>query len=44
MHNRHVFLLGEKQAAGRKEHRVFLPPPKVEPARDVFAEAMLEES
>jgi protein TonB len=44
MHNQHVFLLGETQAADRNRQRVFLPPPKVEPARDLFAEAMLEES
>jgi protein TonB len=43
MHNQHVFLLGETQAADRNKKRVSLPPPEIEPARDVFAEALLEE-
>jgi len=44
MHNQHVFFLGETQAAGREKRHVILPPPKVEPARDIFAVAVLEES
>ncbi len=44
MHNQHVFLLGETHAAGREKQLVILPPPKVQPARDVFAVAVLEES
>jgi periplasmic protein TonB len=44
MNNQHVFFLGETQAAGREKQHVILPPPEVEPARDVFAVAVLEES
>jgi len=44
MHNQHVFLLGETQAAGREKQHVILPPPNVQPARDGFAVAVLEES
>jgi len=44
MQNQHVFFLGESQAAGREKQHVILPPPKVEPIRDVFAAAVLEES
>jgi protein TonB len=44
MCNPHVFLLGETQAAGLEKQHVILPPQKVEPARGVFAEAMLEDA
>jgi periplasmic protein TonB len=42
MHNQHVFFLGEIQTAVREKQQVILPPPTLEPARGVFAEAMLE--
>jgi periplasmic protein TonB len=44
MHNQHVLFLGETQTAGREKQHVILPPPKGEPARDAFAEAMLEDT
>ena len=44
MHNQHVFFLEETQAAGREKQHLILPPPRVERARDVFAETMLEKS
>lgn len=43
MHNQHVFLLGETQASGQEKQHLILPPPKVDPARDVFPVAVLEE-
>jgi len=44
MNNQHVLFLGQTQAVGREKQNVILPPPEVEPARDVFAEAMLEDT
>jgi periplasmic protein TonB len=44
MLNQHVFFLGETQGAGPEKQHVILPPPKFEPARDVFAEAMLDDT
>jgi len=42
MNNQHVLFLGQRHAAIREKQHVILPPLKIEPARDVFAEAMLE--
>ena len=44
MRSQHVFLLGKTQAASREKQHVILPQPKEEPARDAFAEAMLEDT
>jgi protein TonB len=44
MRSQHVFLLGKTQAAGREKQHVILPQPKEEPARDAFAEVMLEDT
>src|SRR5450631_3228814 len=44
MQNQHVSFFGETLDAGREKQHVILPPPKVETARDVLAEAMLDES
>ncbi len=44
MLNQHILPLGETTAASRPEQHVVLPPPKEGPVRQVFAEAMLEDS
>jgi len=44
MRNQQLFFLGETHAVGREKQHVILPPPKVEPARDAFSEAMLEDT
>src|ERR1700722_15991618 len=44
MNNQHVFSLGETQAVCPEKQHVILPPSKEGPARDAFAEAMLEDT
>lgn len=44
MQNRNNLFLEEAQRASKAEQPVILPPPKTGPARDVFAEAILDES
>jgi periplasmic protein TonB len=44
MQNRHNLFLQETQGASKTEQPVILPPPKMGAVRDVFAEAILEES
>jgi len=44
MHTQHVLFLEETQSSSREQQHVILPPPKVGPIQDVFAEAMLDES
>jgi protein TonB len=44
MQDRHNLFLEETPGASKAEQPVILPPPEVGPVRDVFAEAILEES
>jgi len=44
MRNQQLFFLGETLVASREKQRVTVPLPKVEPARDAFSEAMLEDT
>ena len=44
MLNQHMLLLDETQSASRPDQGVILPPPKGNPAHDVFAEAILDET
>ncbi len=44
MHTQHVLFLEEAQSSSPKQRHVILPPPKVGPIHDVFAEAILDES
>ena len=44
MNNKYSFSLGQTQADSKSAQRVVLLPLKVEPVRDVFADAMLEDS
>jgi len=42
--NQHFLILDEAQPSGSARPSIVLPPPKMEPLHDVFAEAMLEDS
>jgi len=42
--NQHILILDEAQPSGLTRPHVVLPPPKMEPLQDVFAEAMLEDT
>jgi periplasmic protein TonB len=44
MQNQHMLFLEETQHTSSSERGVILPPPKGNPARDVFAEAILDET
>lgn len=44
MTNRHFLILDEAQPSGLTRPHIVLPPPKMEPLHDVFAEAMLEDT
>jgi len=44
MQNQHTLFVGEMEPEAKAKPHIILPPPKVEPLLDVFADAMLESS
>jgi periplasmic protein TonB len=42
--SQHILFVGETERAAKKSGHIILPPPKVEPLHEVFAEAMLEDT
>jgi periplasmic protein TonB len=44
LQGQHFLFVGDSEPAARASAHIILPPPKVEPQHDVFAEAMLEDN